>query len=307
MIQIQNLREGIPLFKALGSEVRLEILSLISQYQPINMNDLAGHLTITKGALTGHVKMLHEAGLIDIALSSGKKGNQKICTLTEDRLIAHLRHPEEEENQYEIELDIGHYFQYSVEPTCGLATTDDIIGGLDDKRFFSHPDRVNAGILWFSSGYLEYRIPNLLQPKQEIEGIRISFELGSEAPGIQEDWPSDIHFFLNGSLLGGWTSPGDYGLTRGHLNPRWWSDSLNQYGLLKMLRIDREGTFIDGIPISDKKIQDFSLDRHSDISLKLEVPAEAKNCGGMTLFGKGFGNYNQGIKIQVLWKSLPSS
>lgn len=306
MIHIQNLHEGAPIFKALGSDVRLEILSLISRYHSINMNDLARHLSITKGALTGHVKMLREAGLIEVTAASETQGNQKICRLSHDRLIAYLRHQETEENRYEVDLDIGHYFQFSLKPTCGIATVDEIIGGLDDRRFFSHPDRVQAGILWFSTGFLEYRIPNLLQPRQEIEEIRIRFELGSEAPGIQEDWPSDIHFYLNKTFLGYWTSPGDFGVNRGHLNPGWWPDSLNQYGLLKTLLINREGSFIDGTKLSDVCIQDFSLDRHSEMSLRLEVPESAENCGGLTLFGKGFGNYNQGINIQVLWKGTPA-
>ncbi|WP_319020481.1 transcriptional regulator [Enterococcus faecium] len=35
--------------------------------------------------------------------------------------------------------------------------------------------------------------------------------------------------------------------------------------------------------------------------LRVEVKEEAENIGGCTLFGKGFGNYDQDIKIKMFW------
>lgn len=307
MIHLKDIREGTVIFKALGSEIRLEILGLIAEYGQLNMNDIAGHLRLTKGALTSHIKMLQESNLIEINTATGKKGTQKICSLSHDTLVADFKHTKISDCMYEIELDVGLYFNFLINPTCGIVTTEHVIGCFDDPRFFTHPDRINAAILWLGTGFIEYRIPNFLKPRQEVQEIKISFELSSEAPGVNPDWPSDIHFHINNRLLGYWTSPGDFGDPKGLLTPDWWSRDLNQYGLLKVLTISREGSFIDGLKISDVKVTDLELDHRSDICLRLSVPEDAENCGGLTIFGKGFGNYNQGIRIQVYWRDLPGS
>ncbi|MBN2628342.1 MAG: helix-turn-helix domain-containing protein [Spirochaetales bacterium] len=301
MIHLRDIREGTIFFKALGSEIRMEILALISEQGNLNINELAELLKLTKGALTSHIRMLLEAGLIEVNTATGKRGTQKICSLSHDTLILDFMHNGAGDRSYEIELDVGLYFDYSVAPTCGLATADHIIGNLDDPRFFTHPDRANAGILWTAMGFLEYRSPNLLKPGQKPEVLSISMEIGSEAPGINEDWPSDISFTLNGKRLGSWTSPGDFGRTRGLLNPAWWYNELNQYGQLKVLSINGRGSFIDGIQISPVTIEQLELSSQNEIILRISTSEEGEVCGGFTLFGKGFGNYNQGIRIQMKW------
>lgn len=37
-----------------------------------------------------------------------------------------------------------------------------LIKEVDDPRYFAHPDRMKAGILWFGKGRIAYLIPNLL-------------------------------------------------------------------------------------------------------------------------------------------------
>jgi hypothetical protein len=37
----------------------------------------------------------------------------------------------------------------------------------------------------------------------------LSLELGSEAPGFCDNYPSDIYFYVNGIEIGCWTSPDD--------------------------------------------------------------------------------------------------
>ncbi len=45
----------------------------------------------------------------------------------------------------------------------------------------------------------------------------VSAELGSETPGFNNVWPSDISFFINDVYVGFWTSPGDFGDVKGSL------------------------------------------------------------------------------------------
>jgi hypothetical protein len=117
-------------------------------------------------------------------------------------------------------------------------------------------------------------------------------------------WSSEpnIYFSLNGIPLGKWISPGDFGARRGMFSPHWWPDALNQYGLLKTLIINKNGTFIDGnSKISSTTISDLNIDYNSSIELKFEVPKDTANCGGLTLFGSTFGDYNQDIVVKLYY------
>lgn len=306
MLHVKNLDEGLEVFKALGSELRINIIKLLQENHEMNMNELATSLGITNGALTSHIKKLEESGIIQVMTERGGHGNKKICKVAVDKIVVDVESEETEEDQniYNTEVKVGHYSDYNVYPTCGLATSKAIVGEVDDPRYFSHPDRINAGILWFTKGYIEYMIPNLLPSATKIDQITVSLEISSEAPGINNDWPSDISIFLNDVKIGTWTSPGDYGDVQGIFTPDWWFPNWNQYGLLKMIVINKKGTFVDGLKISDVTINQFNLDYKSTVRFKFEIEEDAKNIGGITIFGSEFGNYNQDIKVRIAYSPM---
>ncbi|MEJ5187740.1 ArsR family transcriptional regulator [Treponema sp. J25] len=303
MIHLKDIREGTKIFKALGSAVRLEILSLLSEYQYLNMNDLAELLKISKGALTSHIRMLQEANLIDVTTAMGKKGIQKICSLPHESLVVDLSNDTIPESMYEIELDVGLFFDFKINPICGIATIEHLIGSYDDPRFFAHPDRINAGILWFASGYVEYRIPNFLKSNQKPEELILSFEIKAEAPK-GSDRASDILFSINDIPLGTWSNPVEPVTQKGLLTPTWWEPTWSQCGFMKILSIRENGTFMDGLQLSKTTIHDLGITSTSDICFRISVPNNSETTGGLTLFGKGFGNYNQGIKAKLKWHPL---
>lgn len=300
MIYIKDLMSGINIFKALSSEIRIKIIELLASNQTLNLNDLANKLNLSNGAITMHIKKLEESGLIEITTSVGKHGIQKICYLNKDKVMIDLC-KKDIENLYEVELEVGHYSNYQVSPTCGLATKDSIIGEFDDPRYFADPQRIDSEIIWLSEGFLEYRIPNYLKPNQTFREIQFSMELGSEAPGFCDNYPSDIYFYINGIELGFWTSPGDFGDARGTFNPDWWPPHLNQYGMLKLIRINEEGSFIDGCRISDVTIDQIQLDYKSEMILRIAVTDKSFNKRGLTIFGQNFGNYGQGLLARALY------
>lgn len=299
MLHITSLNEGLEIFKALGSDVRIEILNILLENNHMSMNELASRLNITNGALTSHIKKLETSGLITTSSESAGHGNQKICSVHLDKILIDLEKQEDFQNVYNTELKVGHYSSYKICPTCGLASGKALIGEVDDSRYFEHPDRYNADILWFTKGYVEYIIPNFIPISQRITQITISAELSSEAPGVNNVWPSDISFYLNDVCVGTWLSPGDFGDSRGLFTPDWWFPNWNQYGLLKLLVINKKGTFIDGLKISDVTIDSFNLDYRSGIRFRLAVEDEAEHVGGLTIFGKSFGNYGQDIKVSL--------
>lgn len=300
MLHITSLDDGLEIFKALGSEMRVEIVKTLLQNGSMNMNELAGRLGITNGALTSHIKKLEDCGIVTVSSEAGGHGNQKLCSVHQDCILVDLESQADKgRNVYNSEIKVGHFTDYEIYPTCGLASERSIIGEVDDARYFAHPDRFSADILWFTRGYIEYIIPNFIPASNRIDQITVSAELGSEAPGVNDVWPSDIQFSLNGTVLGSWTSPGDFGNMRGTFNPDWWYPEWNQYGILKLIAVNHQGTFIDGLKISDVNIDQLQLDCRSTIKFRFSVPDDAEHVGGLTIFGKSFGNYRQDINARI--------
>lgn len=299
MLHIKTLDEGLDIFKALGSDLRIKIIKTLLANNGMNMNELASSLGITNSALTSHIKKLEDCGLIVISSESSGHGNHKKCRVHLDKILFDINSEEESKDIYEIDIKVGHFADHQVYPTCGLASAEKLIGEVDDPRYFAHPDHLNSDILWFTRGYVEYIIPNLLPVSQKVDQISISLELGSEAPGCNDSWPSDINFYINGKWIGYWTSPGDFGNVKGIFTPKWWYPNWNQYGLLKLIMINQKGTFIDGLQISNVSLKDYDLDYRSSIKFKMAVPDDAAHIGGLTIYGKNFGNYNQDIKVRI--------
>ena len=304
MIHITSLDDGLETFKALGSDTRIQILNILLENEQMSMNQLATELNISNGALTGHIKKHEECGLINISNESAGHGNQKMCSVTQDRIIVDIKKPIDYKNVFETEIKVGQFSRHQVWPTCGIATSESVIGEFDDIRYFNHPDRFTANILWFTKGYVEYTIPNLIPSNQRITQLSISAELSSEAPGIDNNWPSDISFYINDTKIGMWTSPGDFGDVHGMFTPQWWPQNWNQYGLLKLLVINDYGTYIDGLKISDVSTLSLHLDYSSDIRLRLAVENDPEHVGGITLYGKSFGNYDQDIRVAINYAPL---
>lgn len=303
MLYFKNIREAEEVLKALSAPTRLSIMEMIYEDDSLSMNDIAQALGLTNSAVTMHISKLEQAGLIEINSMAGKRGTMKIIHPRYERLMIDLAPVKDKRKFYEDDIRIGYYTAHQISPTCGIATVKQIIGELDDPRYFTFPERFDAGILWFGSGYLEYNIPNHLTAGQVITELQISFEISSEYPGYNENYPSDIHFYINSKPLGLWVSPGDYGDRKGYITPIWWPDTLNQYGLLKTLIINSQGTFIDGGNlISTTTIEDLNITYTSTITLRFEVPKDTPNCGGITLFGEDFGDYNQAIKVKTFFK-----
>jgi predicted transcriptional regulator len=103
-----------------------------------------------------------------------------------------------------------------------------------------------------------------------------------------------------------WTSPGDFGEKRGKYNPAWWPNDINQYGLLKHLTVSRYGTWMDGLSISDTTLEQVNI-RAKQWTLRIAVDRNSRNVGGLTLFGKEFGNYRQDIVLRLYYENISPS
>jgi len=298
--------KSLPIYEALASNVRLQMIRALSE-KDMNVSELAQSTGLSTAIMTMHVKKLLKAGIIRTDMMPSKGGVQKICSLVIDRI--EIEFPSKEISQREFHqtiVSVGHYTDFNIEPTCGLATAENIIGEFDDPRFFLDPERVNAKILWFSQGYIEYRVPNYLLKSQIPTELEISMEISSEAPFTNNNWPSDISFYVNEVKLGTWTSPGDYGDKPGKFTPAWWPAVVNQYGLLKSLRVTHEGTYMDGIKLSNVTLEMLDISR-KQWTFRVAVPEDAVHVGGVTIFGSSFGNYDQDIQFNLYYNKAEAS
>lgn len=304
MLHFESMKDASEIFKALSAPMRLKIMEILYEDGDKNLNDLATMLNLTNSAISLHIKKLEEVGLIEIHTMSGKRGSMKICKPLHDMMIIDLLPKKLDLPSYKDEIEVGYYSNCQVTATCGISTKDHIIGEFDDPRYFLFPEHFQASILWFTTGFIEYNLPNRLTAGQRLTELQLSFEISSESPGYNENYPSDIYFSINNIDLGYWVSPGDFGARRGRFTPNWWPEICNQYGRLKTLSINKEGTFIDGgYKISETTIDELSIDYTSTITFRFSVPKDTKNVGGFTLFGEGFGDYNQSIKMQTFYET----
>jgi len=297
---ISPIPENAAFFEALASPVRLEIIHLLAE-EDLNIKQLAEKIGISSSIMLKHIQKLENAGLVTTRMVKRNGSMSKICTLVfaEYRLMLdYRRRGLPMVNTYSI--PVGSYCLIEGTPTCGLATERGVIGNRDDPQVFWETERFNAQLLWFTQGYVEYRFPNYLSFQQKIVEIEISFEIASEAPDFADDWPSDITFYLNDTKLFTWTSPGDYGVKRGRLTPEWWSS--NQYGLLKTIHITWDGVTMDDQKVSDVTLEQLLKYDHQYWSIRFEVAKDAKNVGGLTLFGKKFGNHEQDIVVRTFFE-----
>jgi predicted transcriptional regulator len=287
------------LLKALASGPRWRILQALSEGSRTVM-EVSQALDMPLSTAAAQIKTLEDAGFVRTELQPASHGLQKVCFRTYDSLMLQLPYlASETSNSMEISMPVGAYTRFEVTPTCGLASPTALIGYLDDPISFYEPGRVEAGLLWFRSGYVEYTFPNRLQKSSTLTSIVASMELCSEAPLHNDNWPSDITLWLNGVEIGTWTCPGDFGGQRGRLTPEWWDSKDSQYGVLKRWMVNSEGSFIDGYPLSRVSVQDLRIEDSPVITLRMGVKHNAHHAGGLNLFGATFGNYPQDITLRI--------
>lgn len=293
-------KDSLPVFEALSSPARIDIITLLSK-QRMNVKELAEAIGLSNPVTAKHVKILEAAGIIKTERIPGKAGLQKQSILKVD--LIEIEFPQKvypAYQFYETSVPVGQYVDFYVTPTCGLATVTDQIGDYDEPKYFMDTRRTEAAILWFTQGFVEYKIVNPLTKMDRLQMVEIEMELSSEFPTGNNSWPSDISFQLNGVDLGFWTSPGDFVDVRGKYNPDWWQPTMNQYGLKVTLRITNHGVWLNGKQVVWSRMRELKLDK-TIWDFRISVKEDAENIGGCTIFGKGFGNYDSNIEFKFYY------
>lgn len=285
--------------KALASEPRRRILALLGDALH-NVSEIAAALDLPVSTANMHVGVLERAGLLITDHRPAARGSQKVCTRAFDSVTLRMPTPRPEHgSMLELAVPIGSYVDCQVAPSCGLASADGIIGLFDDPASFYDSTRTDAQLLWFHHGYVEYRVAHRLPPTAVLQSVHVSAEVCSEAPLHHDDWPSDLTLWINGVEVGSWTSPADFGGQRGTLTPGWWEDHNSQYGLLKVWQVNGEGSWVDGIRLSDVRLTALKIPDRPYLTVRLGVKPHTRHVGGLNLFGRRFGNYPQDLVVRL--------
>jgi predicted transcriptional regulator len=295
-VLVVTTEESAAIAHALNVPVRRRILDLLAK-SPLNINMIAERLGIPQSTCATSVQILEAAGLVKSEQAPATKGAQKICRVAYEEIVISMKEPgpRADEHSIETEMPIGLFTDFSVSSPCGLVSPDSIIGYFDSSSSFMDPHRASAALIWFTKGYLVYRFPRNYGSWKKVSAISVTLEVCSEFPGYRNDWPSDISLWINDLEVGTWTSPGDMGGTRGRFTPTWWDLRDSQYGFLKSWRLARDGGYIDGVKVSEHCLEELDLEKADSFHVKIGVKDNAENLGGINIFGRGFGNYEQGI------------
>ena len=299
---VVNADRQYQILRGLASPLRLRIMRHLLKQGPLNINQIAKAFRQPQSTIASTIQILEETGLIETKISKASKGQQKICYARYSEIVVKID-PEatnRDKDIIEVEMPLGLYTTSNVSAPCGLCSTEKILGMLDVPELFLDPARVKAALVWFGRGYIEYKFPNNAKViNANVEALEFIMELSSEVPGTNVDWPSDISLWVNGIKIGTWQCPGDYGDQRGILTPLWWKLEGSQYGILTSWRISQHGTYLGDIKLSNVTLDELQLAEHHSVKLRIGIDDKAGLPGGINIFGRGFGNHDQDIKMRL--------
>ena len=304
-LELTRPQESAMVFKALGSPIRLMMLHYLLETgdKSSNISEMARMFKLPVSTTALHVRILEEAGLLLTQEVPGRGGQKKCLITAEDVYIKLYKYSDDiKTRNSSFNMPLGNYFDCRISRPCGIATRENRIGVDDDTHVFYSSDRVRAQLLWFKSGFLEYRFPINSENHEDLVELTFSFETCSETAGYNNDWPSDITVWINNCEVFTFRSAGDFGGKRGIYTPDWWSDASTQYGELHLLDITREGCFGDKRKSSDLNLETLGITKGDYVSFKIGVKEDAEYVGGLNLFGENFGNYKQDIIMTVKLK-----
>lgn len=286
---------------ALSSPARIQILKLLYS-NSFNVAEIAEKLQIPTSSAALYIRSLENAGLINTNLQPGSRGSMKICSRKNDQITITLTPSHAEIDKiHSISMPVGHFTNCQIVPSCGLASDKGHLGAANRPDAFFLPQRVNAQIIWSSSGYVEYCFPYQLPANRTPKQLILTLEICSEIHNYRNDWLSDITFWIDGKECGTWRSPGDFGGRMGRLNPEWWESSNTQYGKLVTLEITESCCMINSVPVSQVSLRDFSFSPLRPITVRIGNKSDAQYVGGFNIFGEKFGDYNQDIILSFIY------
>lgn len=299
-LDMEDVQQMSLVARALSVPQRVEMLRLLGENNIMSISELAQRLELPVSSTSMHMSILEEAGLVQCERLSTIRGSMKMCTRRYDDVTFMLRSaPKRSMKCVSQSMPIGAYSQAEeILDPCGLASELGPIGKYNVPLSFYRPERLDAQVLWFKSGVLEYQFSMLTGGEFQPEMLELSFEACTQAQMEDTQRLSEIQVSINGVLLGSALCTCDSQGRRGVFNASWWPDVATQHGELIKWQITPEGCFLHGEKVSDVTLKDLSLEASPCIRVRLAVPRKDDQAG-VNLFGSNFGDYSQAIDLKM--------
>ncbi|MGR3765635.1 ArsR/SmtB family transcription factor [Rossellomorea sp. NS-SX7] len=84
---IETFRACTPLFQALSDPYRQDIIVLLAEKEPLTVNQITEHLTLSRPAVSHHLKILRDQQLVSLE----QKGTQRFYSLELDNAVELLK------------------------------------------------------------------------------------------------------------------------------------------------------------------------------------------------------------------------
>ena len=295
----------VRLGEALASPVRVNILKHL-QYAPFvkTVPELVKELKIPTTTLMYHLEKLEKGKLIKMRYKGSSAGTTRIISRNYGECLLELMYGayEQEEgnrNFAEQSLGVGSFADFTGHD-LKFASSEKLYSEIDtpfsDKRYLSQ-------LIFTTHGIICYHFSNIIAQKSIVREIVFSLEICSEAPYYDNDFKSDITFWINGKEVATYLSLGDYGDRRGLLNPSWWSSRNTQYGKLVNIRVNANGVFLNDNKVSSKiTLKDLELEKGNKIKFEFGNKEGCEHDGGFNIFGSKFGDYPQDILLKIYYE-----
>ncbi len=289
---------------ALGNETRLNILRrLQSEPYTIAVSQLVRDLGIPMTTLLYHLDKMEKADLVNVFYRSSSSGTQKAVVRdlrgVDLRFHYSMRSETAQINSFSQSLGVGQFTEF-IGSDFNFCTSEKQYAHLNDNCY--HPERFDAQLVYTTAGIISYRFGNRIAKDHKVIELSLSLELCSEAPYFDNNYLSDITFWINDVELGTWTSRGDYGDHRGLQNPAWWRSTDTQHGVIVTLTITGDGVSINGQTVNDKiGLLKLHLDKGNCVEFKFGNKPTSTNQGGFNVFGRHFGDYPQDIQFALAY------
>lgn len=292
--------------RALASKERLEILALLIN-KSMNIGEIARKLKLPKSSVSNHISIMEEAEILYVSTQQGNKRHLKMCSKQLNEFILDFAERDTESTQqgFSMEIPVGLFSEATISAPCGMFVPANKSGvpvntklASDNPNLFFDPRRAQAELLWFTDGYISYSVPNNFF-NTTLSKLELSFELCSEIVYHKIDWPSDITLKINDIEATTFLSPGDFGGRKGKFSPDGWGIDGTQYGLFYKLIIDETGVYLNNVLSNKKTLKDFNILNNPNVKITFGVDKDAIHKGGLNLFGRGFGDYEQSIILTL--------
>ncbi|TDL57720.1 ArsR family transcriptional regulator [Paenibacillus dendritiformis] len=84
---LEKFRLATPIFQALGDENRQQIIMLLLEQGRLNVNQITERMELSRPAVSHHLKILRQAGLIGF----DKQGNEKYYALSSREFLKQIK------------------------------------------------------------------------------------------------------------------------------------------------------------------------------------------------------------------------